>query len=178
LSTDSLAGCLRPPPLPLTAARCELDIFIGSFSSNDSLGRPHLHSPSQVACRVFLIKKTLFLQIACRLRDVGWDPSHTQGTPCAAPSVRRASHLPIRQRCSSRCPTSGQLEEVMWGCQRVCVTITVHVPTPCRCSLLAASDPLSRSLTGSVVGCFICQRHVARRLWGEEPDVWLLNLRL
>jgi hypothetical protein len=28
-----------------------------------------------------------------------------------------------------------------------CVTITVHVPTPCRCSLLAASDPLSRSLT-------------------------------
>ena len=28
-----------------------------------------------------------------------------------------------------------------------CVTITVHVPTPCRCSLLAASDPLSRPLT-------------------------------
>ena len=32
-----------------------------SFCSNDSLGRPHLHSPS-LACRVFLIKKTLFLQ--------------------------------------------------------------------------------------------------------------------
>ena len=33
--------------------RCELDT---SFCSNDSLGRPHLHSPS-LACRVFLIKK-------------------------------------------------------------------------------------------------------------------------
>jgi len=36
-------------------ARCELDT---SFSSNDSLGRPHLHSPS-LACRVFLIKKPI-----------------------------------------------------------------------------------------------------------------------
>jgi hypothetical protein len=34
-------------------SRCELDT---SFCSNDSLGRPHLHSPS-LACRVFLIKK-------------------------------------------------------------------------------------------------------------------------
>jgi hypothetical protein len=35
------------------AARCELDT---SFCSNDSLGRPQLHSPS-LACRVFLINK-------------------------------------------------------------------------------------------------------------------------
>ena len=64
-------------------------------------------------------------EIACRLRDVGWDPSH-RGTPCAAPSVRTVSGARhtclsrIRQRGSSRCPASGQLEEVMWGC-RGCV---------------------------------------------------------
>ena len=44
--TSSLAGCLRPPGAN----------SISSFSSNDSLGRPHLHSPS-LACRVFHIKK-------------------------------------------------------------------------------------------------------------------------
>jgi len=43
---SSLAGCLRPPGAN----------SISSFCSNDSLGRPHLHSPS-LACRVFLIKK-------------------------------------------------------------------------------------------------------------------------
>jgi hypothetical protein len=88
----------------------------------------------------------LSTEIACRLRDVGWDTS--QCIPCAAPS--RASGA--RHTClsgngahqtsnqTSRGPASGQLEEVMWGCRRrVCVTITVashHVPTPCRCSLL------------------------------------------
>ena len=50
---SSLAGCEFLP------ARCDLDT---SFCSNDSLGRPQLHSPS-LACRVFLIKETyLFLQ--------------------------------------------------------------------------------------------------------------------
>ena len=58
-------------------------------------------------------------------------------------------------RCSSRCPASGQLEEVMWAAEACegCVTITLftYQATPCRCSLLAASDHLSRSLTSSVV---------------------------
>ena len=45
---------------------------ISSFSSNDSLGRPHLHSPS-LACRVFLIKKPYsskserFVAVSCAL---------------------------------------------------------------------------------------------------------------
>ena len=44
---------------------------ISSFSSNDSLGRPHLLAQSPLACRVFLIKKTLFLQITGQLSR-GW----------------------------------------------------------------------------------------------------------
>ena len=81
----------------------------GNHSSHHFLTSRALGGRSQ-------LNSILSTEIACRLRDVGWDPS--QGTPCAAPSVRYASHLPIRQRGSSRCPASGQLEEVMWGCRR------------------------------------------------------------
>ena len=38
---------------------------ISAFSSNDSLGRPHLHSPS-LACRVFLIKKPYSSKLALK----------------------------------------------------------------------------------------------------------------
>ena len=127
---------------------------------------------------------------SCRPKYFSLSPARCRlgpftGTHCAAPSVRRASHLPIRQRCSSRCPASGQLEEVMWGCRRErCVTITVHVPTPCRCSLLAASDPLSRSLTASslaaslktVVGATQCGIYVIHSRAKSFSEV--LRLRL
>ena len=43
---SSLAGCVRSPGAN----------SISSFCSNDSLGRPQLHSPS-LACRVFLIQQ-------------------------------------------------------------------------------------------------------------------------
>ena len=66
-------------------------------------------------------------------------------TPAYPATVLRPHHVaphPVSLRRSCGAAAEG------------CVTITVHVPTPCRCSLLAASDPLSRSLTASVVGCF------------------------
>jgi hypothetical protein len=54
---------IEPRRVP-SAARCELDT---SFCSNDSLGRPHLHSPS-LACRVFLIKKPYSSKRAAQFR--------------------------------------------------------------------------------------------------------------
>ena len=89
---------------------------------------------------------------ACTLRDVGEDPS--PDTPRAAPSVRRAlgaRHLTYPATVLinvARIPVS--LRRACGAAAEGCVTITVHVATCSRCSLLAASDPLSRSLSGGV----------------------------
>ena len=92
------------------------------------------------------LNSILSTEIACRVRDVGWDPS--QGTPCAAPSVRRARHTCLSGNGAHHvAPHPVNLRRSCGAAAERCVTITVHVPTPCRCSLLAASDPLSRPLT-------------------------------
>jgi hypothetical protein len=53
---------------------------ISSFCSNDSLGRPHLHSPS-LACRVFLIKKPYSSKI---YQNVQSSITRTRGDRAAA----------------------------------------------------------------------------------------------
>ena len=100
------------------------------------------------------LNSVLSTEIACRLRDVDWDGPFTRHSLCSSHSVRRASHLPIRNGAHHVAPHPVSLRRSCGAAAEGCVTITVHVPTPCRCSLLAASDPLSRSLTASVVGCF------------------------
>jgi hypothetical protein len=62
-----ICGCLRPPGAN----------SISSFCSNDSLGRPHLHSPS-LACRVFLIKKPYSSQKLGRCHDGLFQQEHRE----------------------------------------------------------------------------------------------------
>ena len=71
---SSLAGCLRPPGANSKS----------SFCSNDSLGRPHLHSPS-LACRVFLIKNKFshFRQKSGLRMDGARAPSPTPCRVCS-----------------------------------------------------------------------------------------------